>query len=407
MSMQLTNEEQQMLDGQYGKAVQQSMKVLTTLGEIYGAQRMLKITNVHSPGVSYRVTGDAGLDYVVEASQDAVLQVPMTLNTIGIDYEDWKKIGFPEDFSHRQIELCDAYHKMGAIATNTCTPYFLGSLPTFQEHIAWGESSAIIFANSVLGARTNREGGPTALAAALTGRVPEYGLHLDENRKGTFLIQVKKQPVTDKDFSVLGYFVGKIAGIHVPVLEGIIDRPSIDHYKLLGASMASSGAAALYHVVGHTPEAPTKEAILSGDDVPVAVFGEEEYAEVCRKFFFTGPVDFVVIGCPHVSILEMRTIARLVKGKTLKSGFWVCVARPIKDLADTMGYTKDITDAGGEIICDTCPVLGCTLTDRGYKTVATNSGKMAHYAPGLWSLQPLLLATEECVKAAIDGKWEG
>ncbi|MDR0602103.1 MAG: aconitase X catalytic domain-containing protein, partial [Treponema sp.] len=165
--MVLTKEEQAMLDGESGKAVQQSMKVLVTLGNIYGAERMISITNVHSPGVSYRVTGDSGLAYVQEAAKEAKFKIPMTLNSIGIDYEDWKKIGFPEDFSLKQIELSEAYRKMGAIEVNSCTPYLAGNIPRFGEHVAWGESSAIVFANSVLGARTNREGGPTALAAAL------------------------------------------------------------------------------------------------------------------------------------------------------------------------------------------------------------------------------------------------
>ncbi|MCL2380994.1 MAG: aconitase X catalytic domain-containing protein [Treponema sp.] len=403
--MTLTKEEQAMLDGEYGKAVQQSMKVLVTLGKIYGAERMIKITNVHSPGVSYRVTGDSGLNYVKEASRDAVFKIPMTLNAIGIDYQDWKKIGFPEDFSQKQIELSEAYRKMGAIEVNSCTPYLAGNFPRFGEHIAWGESSAIVFANSVLGARTNREGGPTALAAALTGCVPECGLHLDKNRRGTHLIKVEKQPVTDKDYAVLGYFAGKLAGKDVPVLEGVHNCPSIENFKTLGAAMASSGAVALYHIIGHTPEAPDKNSVID-DSIKPVVFGPKEYDEVCAKFELSGPIDFVVIGCPHVSIIEMRDIARLLEGKKLKSGLWVCIARSVKNLADTMGYSKIIIDAGGEIICDTCPVLCCTLTQRNYKTVATNSGKMAHYAPGLWNLQPVLLNLDECIRAGIAGKWE-
>jgi predicted aconitase len=403
--MVLTEEEQKMLDGEYGKAIQQSMKVLVTLGKIYGAERMIKITNVHAPGVSYRVTGDAGLNYVKEASHDAVFKIPMTLNSIGIDYQDWEKIGFPHDFAQKQMELSNAYHKMGAIAVNSCTPYLTGNLPVFGEHIAWGESSAIVFANSVLGARTNREGGPTALAAALTGCVPEYGLHLDKNRRGTHLIKVERQPVTDKDFAVLGYFTGKFAGKDVPVLEGIQKRPSLENFKTLGAAMASSGAVALYHIIGHTPEAPEKSAVIYGD-VETTVFGQKEYDKVCEKFSFSGPVDFVVFGCPHTSIIEMRDIARLLEGKKIKSGLWVCTSRPVKNLADTMGYSGNILDAGGEIVCDTCPVLCYTLSQRNYKTVATNSGKMAHYAPGLWNLQPVLLDMGECIQAAVDGKWE-
>jgi predicted aconitase len=402
--MVLTKEEQAMLDGECGKAVQQSMKVLVTLGNIYGAERMIKITNVHSPGVSYRVTGDSGLNYVKDAAKEATFKIPMTLNSIGIDYKDWKKIGFPDDFSEKQIELSEAYLKMGAIEVNSCTPYLAGNIPRFGEHVAWGESSAIVFANSVLGARTNREGGPTALAAALCGCIPEYGMHLDKNRRGTHLIKVEKQPVTDKDFAVLGYFTGKIAGKYVPVLEGVAKTPSIENYKTLGAAMASSGAVALYHIIGHTPEARDKKSVID-DTIEPVVFGQKEYDQVCEKFNISGSIDFVVIGCPHVSIIEIRDIAQRLKGKKVKSGFWVCTSRVVKSLGDTMGFTKTIIDAGAEIICDTCPVLCCTLTQRGYKTVATNSGKMAHYAPGLWNLQPVLLNMDECIEAALAGKW--
>lgn len=402
--MRLTEEEQKMLDGGYGETVKKCMKVLVALGNIYGADHMIEIKNVHTPGVSYRVTGDAGLNYVKDASKDAKFCVPVTLNTIGIDYENWEKIGFPKDFSQKQIELSEAYKKMGAIPVNTCTPYLNGNVPMFGEHVAWGESSAIIFANSVLGARTNREGGPTALAAAITGRVPAYGYHLDENRRGTHLIRVEKKPKTDKDFAVLGYFTGKLVGKNVPVFEGITERPTLENLKALGAALASSGAVALYHVIGFTPEAPTKEAVI-GDDVEPVVFGQAEYDKVCEKFSLTGPIDFVVLGCPHVTVREFEQIAGLVRGKKLKSALWVCTSRMIKDLAERMGLTRIIEEAGGEIICDTCPVLCYTLSQRNYKTVVTNSGKMAHYAPGLWNLQPALLDTEECIQAAIDGKW--
>lgn len=402
--MRLTDEEQKMLAGDYGKTVQKCMKVLVALGEIYGAEYMIEVKNVHAPGVSYRVTGNAGLNYVKEASEDATFRVPMTLNTIGIDYENWKRMGFSEEFAKKQIELSEAYKKMGAIAINTCTPYLTGNVPMKGEHVAWGESSAIAFVNSVIGARTNREGGPTALAAAVTGRVPAYGYHLDENRKGTHLFKIEKELKTDKDYAVLGYFAGQIVGSNVPVFDGIEERPTLENLKALGAALASSGAVALYHVVGFTPEAQKKEDVISNDVEPI-VFGQEEYDKVCTKFSQNGPIDFVVIGCPHVSIIEMRDIAELVKGKKLKSALWVCTSRQVKDLGDRMGYTQAIEDAGGEIVCDTCPVL-CQTLERGYKTVATNSGKMAHYAPGLWNLQPVILDMDECIRVAIDGKWE-
>lgn len=403
--MKLTEEEQKMLDGYYGKAVQKSMKVLVTLGKIYGADRMLEVKSVHSPGVSYRVTGDAGLNYVKEAAVEAKFRVPMTLNTIGIDYQNWKKMGFPEEFARKQIELCEAYQKMGAIPMNSCTPYLNGHIPMKGEHVAWGESSAIAFVNSVIGAKTNREGGPTALAAALTGRIPNYGYHLDENRVGTHVVKVQIPLKTDKDFAVLGYFAGSIVKTGVPVFEGIEERPRMESLKALGAALASSGGVALYHIVGITPEAGVREDVVKGE-LPLLTFGQAEYDKVCEKFSQKGPIDFVVLGCPHVSINEMNEIAHMLKGKKIKTGLWVCTSRMVKNLGDTMGITRIIEDAGGEVVCDTCPVL-CFTLPRGYKTVATNSGKMAHYAPGLWNMEPVILNAEECIKVALEGKWEG
>ncbi|NLY75161.1 MAG: DUF521 domain-containing protein [Firmicutes bacterium] len=403
--MNLTDEEKRMLDGEYGETVGKCMKILVALGEIYGAEKMIEIHNVHSPGVSYRVAGDAGLNYVKEASEQACFKVLTTLNTIGIDSENWEKVGFPSEFSKKQLELSAAYLKMGAIATNTCTPYLAGNIPLAGEHVAWGESSAIAFVNSVIGARTNREGGPSALAAAVTGRVPAYGYHLTENRRGKYLIRVETDLESDRDYAVLGYYAGQIAGKEVPVFEGIKKRPSLENLKALSAAVASSGAVALYHIIGVTPEAPTTETVIG--KVETFKFGPEEYRQVTDKFNYRGEVDFVVFGCPHTSIQEIRKIAALLDGKKVKSDVWVCTSRQVKHLADKMGYTNVIAKAGVEIICDTCPVLCPTLVDRGYRNLLTNSGKLAHYAPGLWNVQTGLIEMEDCIKAALQGRWEG
>lgn len=404
--MYLTDEEKRMLDGEYGDVVRKSLKILVTLGEIYGAERMLEIKNAHSPGVSYRVSGDAGLNFVKDASREGYFKIPVTLNTIGIDSERWEELDyhFPRCFALKQIELLEAYRSMGAISTYTCTPYLTGNIPQKGEHLAWGESSAVAYVNSVIGARTNREGGPSALAAAVTGRVPEYGFHLDENRKGKYLFRVDREMKSDKDYAVLGYFAGRIAGRAVPVFEGIERRPTVENLKALSAAIASSGAVALYHIAGITPEAPTTAAVINKQE-PI-LFGRKEYEEVLEKFSVDGDVEFVVTGCPHCSIVEIGKVARLLEGKKVKAEFWVCTARQIKVLADKMGFTEIIERAGAKVICDTCPVLAPTST-KGYRNLLTNSGKLAHYAPGLWNLKTGLLELEECVEAAIKGYWGG
>jgi len=402
--MYLTDEEKSMLNGERGEIIQKCMKVLVTLGEIYGAKRMLKIKSVHFPGVSYRVTGDAGLNYVKEASTQGSFIVPATLNNVGIDMHNWEELGFDPDFAHSQIELSKAYAKMGAVMSNSCTPYLYGNIPMFGEHVAWGESSAICFVNSVIGARTNREGGPTALAAAITGRVPEYGLHLDENRKGTIRVAVNVELLSDTDFASLGYYIGTIVGKGIPVFTGIKNRPTTENLKALSAALASSGAVALFHIVGITPEAATLEAVID-KDVPVYSFGEKEYAEAFEKFNYSGDVDFVVFGCPHASIQEIRKIASLLKGKKVKAETWICTSHQIKDLAAQMDSLEILEEAGVTIVCDTCPVL-CQTLPRGYKNVVTNSGKMAHYIRGLWDVKSRLAQVEDCVKAAVSGRLE-
>jgi len=399
MAMKLTPAEQGMLDGREGPLVQKCMKVLVTLGEIYGAERMVPVKSVHAPGVSYRVAGDAGLSYVKDASEQGSFKVPMTLNTTGIDGFDLKTLEFPEDFCRGQIELNEAYEKMGGVPCYTCTPYVIGGCPGFGEHVAWGESSAIIYVNSVIGARTNREGGPTALAAAVCGCVPEYGYHLDANRKATHLVEVDFDLKTCRDYAVMGYYVGNKVGNKVPCFTGIKERPTCEQYKAFGAALASSGGIALYHVEGFTPEAPTREAVLS-ETYETIHFGAEEYAEVERKFTLKEPADLVVIGCPHCTINEVAEIAAALKGKKVQVDTWVCLSHQVYALAERMGFVDALKDAGVTFVRDTCPIL-CPTSPKGYKGVATNSGKLAHYIRGLWNMDSELVQVEDCIRAAL------
>jgi predicted aconitase len=204
------------------------------------------------------------------------------------------------------------------------------------------------------------------------------------------------------DFAVLGYFAGRIAGTEVPVFEGIDFIPTIENLKALGAALASSGAVALFHIVGVTPEAPTKAAVID-EKVEAISFGPREYQEVLDKFSVSGDVDFVVTGCPHCSIIELGRMAELLTGKKVKADLWVCTSRQVKALGDKMGFTEIIEASGARIVCDTCPVLAPT-SPKGYKTLVTNSGKLAHYAPGLWNLKTGLVQIEDCVTAAIEGR---
>ena len=298
---------------------------------------------------------------------------------------------------------------MGGVACHTCTPYLIGHCPKYGEHVAWGESSAIAYVNSVIGARTNREGGPAALAAAIAGRVPAYGYHLDENRRGQFLIHVRTELSDIADYGALGYWVGTRVESGVPVFTGIPKDVSNDQLKSLGAALASSGAVALFHIVGVTPEAPTLEAAFGGN-APKETwdFGAaEKEAAYGRLSKQQGqPVSLVAMGCPHSSINEIIRVAELVKGKRVKTAFWMLCAQPVKHLAERSGHAAVLAQAGITLVCDTCPVLGAMagpMDKIGMTAMATNSAKLAHYAPGQWKIPTYYGTTEQCVNAALEG----
>src|SRR5271157_3066574 len=253
--MFLTKEEEQMLSGERGEGVRKAMEIVVALGKIYDAEKLVEVGSVQVSGVSYKNLGDAGIEFLEDwAAKGGRITVKTTLNPAGMDLENWRKLGFKEEFAKKQIKVMDAFRKMGIPSSCSCIPYLIGSVPRFGEHIAWGESSAVAFANSVIGARTNREGGPSALAAAICGRTAAYGFHLDDNRKADFVFDVRCGVKDFSDFGALGNMIGKAVKNKVPLITGVSDS-NPDNLKVLGASMAASGAVALFHVGGITPEA--------------------------------------------------------------------------------------------------------------------------------------------------------
>ncbi len=372
----LTKIEQKMYDGEMGEAVRLSMEILIALGKIYDAERMIPITSAQISGVSYKTIGDAGLDYLKHMSKNrAKVTIPSFLNPAGMDRVQWKEMKIPEKFAKKQIEVLNAYASMGITMTCTCTPYLVGMRPKKGEHIAWSESSAVAFANSVLGARTNREGGPSALAAAICGITPEYGFHLDENRVCDVLVEVEADLHTISDFGAMGYYLGSIIKNRNPAFLGI-KNASEDKLKGLGAAMAASGSVALFHAKGITPEFKVLEKAEK------IAFTQKELKETREKLNSNEKPDLITIGCPHASIQEIREVADLVNGKKLDCDLWVCTAQQTKEVADRTGLTGIIEAAGGRVVADTCMVV-CPLEDMGYKTTACNSGKAAKYLSSL------------------------
>ena len=236
--MELTKEEIEMLEGKHGKAVQKAMEILTTLGDIYNAERMVEVTSVQISGVSYANLGEPGLKFLRKLAEDGKARVLTTLNPAGMDLEEWHKLGIPEDFAEKQLEVIDAFKSMGVITTATCTPYLVGNVPHYGDHIAWAESSAVAYANSVIGARSNREGGPSALAASLTGRTPMYGLHLEENRKPEITIEFQGTLKNISEFGALGKAIAEKTKGKIVYITGI-PHATVDQLKSFGASIAT------------------------------------------------------------------------------------------------------------------------------------------------------------------------
>ena len=375
--MYLTKQEEKILNGDKGEVMERMFRLLVRLGEIYNADKMIPVGSVQVAGVSYKSIGDPGTEFLEDlASKNARVKVLTYLNPAGMDLENWEKLGFPKDFAKNQLRIMKAFKKMGIVVTSTCTPYLAGNLPRFREHIAWSESSAVSFSNSVIGARTNREGGPSALAAAICGVTPNYGLHLWENRQPTIKIKIDTDLTYNSDFGALGYYVGKKVKNKIPYFTGIKDA-NTDQLKALGAAMAASGAVALYHIDGLTPEAD----LVEKKNLEKISVGKKEIKETYDKLNTGKQPDIVIFGCPHASLREISALAEKLDGKHLKKPVWICTSRMIKEAAERMGYHEIIAKAGGSIVADTCMVVS-PIEEMGYKTTGVNSGKAANYLPG-------------------------
>jgi predicted aconitase len=392
--VRLTAEEKEMLSGTQGRACRKSMEILVALGEIYGARRLVPVSSVQVSGVSYKNLGDAGIEFLTEMAEDGRARVKTTLNPAGMDLTDWRRQGIAADFAAKQLEVIDAYRRLGVEISCTCTPYLAGNEPGLGDHIAWGESSAVVYANSVLGARTNREGGPSALAASLTGRTPLYGYHLDENRVATLVVDVTAAPASPEDFAAMGYAVGRAAGTGIPHFRGVERRSaSLEALKELSAALASSGGVAMFRMEGVTPETegpPGGTAAIS--------FGRRDLTEAIDGLNDEGDPDFVSVGCPHCSLEEVRTIAALLGGRRVTREFWVCCSREVKRRSDEEGCSRAIEESGAKFACDTCMVVA-PIETMGFRVVATNSAKACHYLRNA-GLRVRFMRLEQCVMEA-------
>ncbi|MDR5657184.1 aconitase X catalytic domain-containing protein [Halodesulfurarchaeum sp. HSR-GB] len=374
MPIDLTTDEQALLESD-NPAVRKSMELLVRLGDIYGAEEFVEIGSAQASGISYKSIGDPGVEFLEGfAAEGAEVEVQTFANPAGMDIDRWEEMGVDPEFAKQQRRIVGALREMGVTVSFTCTPYLAGNLPGPNEHIAWAESSAVSFANSVVGARTNREGGPSALAAAITGRTPKYGLHLAENRVPTHRIDVDVELQNQADFAALGSWAGRIVEDGRPYFAGV-DGATTDELKALGAAMAATGAVAMHFVGGVTTdeEPPT--------DLETLQFGSTELDAEYGELNSTGDTDLIVFGCPHASVDEIGQVADRLDGESLDRDLWVCASGAVKSQADRMGYTETIEDAGGMVLSDTCNVVA-PIEEMGYESTATDSAKAAAYLPG-------------------------
>lgn len=404
--MHLTSEEKALLAGDQGRAARKAMEILVALGEIYGAERMIPVTSVQIAGVSYDNLGEAGLEFLQDmADGGGRVNVLTTLNPAGMDVENWPALGIPADFALNQQRVLEAFARMGVQVTCTCTPYLAGNTPGFGVHIAWAESSAVCYANSVLGARTNREGGPSALAAALTGRTPAYGYHLEQNRAPAVTVEVRAQVQGTHLFGALGRAIGEQLEARklrpVPYIRGV-ESASLEEIKSFCASLATYGGAALFHMAGITPEA---ERYAPPDESLTITQAEIEAAKAALDDACDAEVDFVSLGCPHLSIDEIARLAQLLRGQTVVKEFWITTARPVKRLADQLGYTQVIEASGAKFAVDTCCVVA-PIKGR-FTALATDSAKACYYAYAKNKFKTRFLPFDDVVRQAVEPQRHG
>ena len=410
MTLELTTYERSLIGGAQGDATAMAMRILVSAAELVGAGQLVEIRSAHIDGCLHH--GDGGVEFAERlADGGGRVAVDTTLNVGALDLLHPGKVragAHKTDMARRQMA---AYVRMGAEPTFTCAPYQVGHLPGMGEQVAWGESNAIAFVNSVLGARTERYGDFLDACCALTGRAPLYGLHQEENRAATVVVDASRVPAALKErdvfYPVLGTWLGLEVGRDIAAIVGLPATTTRDQLKALGAAASSTGAVALFHVVGVTPEAPTLDAATHGQ-IPVRtiILTADMLRGSLARLSTAGQadrVDAVAVGSPHFSVQEFEHLKRLVSGRRLAVPFYACTARGTLAALEERGDAKVLREAGVEIIVDTCVVVTPILPASG-GVLMTNSGKFAHYGPSNTGYEVLYGSLEDCVESAVAGR---
>jgi hypothetical protein len=424
--MRLHDDEKAMLDGQKGRAVQKAMELLVRYGEALGCEDFVDVSNVAGvPGQSnifldqhFDGAGWASLysQYDLDSDEQLDIPAPAVAHAChlqgGTDPEAWQTLGHSARAAELSLRSDRSAAASGIQVLKTCTPYLAGNTPQRGAHCAWMESSAVVYCNSVLGARTNTEGRESTSAAMLTGKIPNFGLHRDEHRHATHRIDVEIPVESLMDWGLLGYFLGEAVQERVPVICGLDYPADLVRHKHFGAAAASSGGVELYHVLGQTPEAATLADTLGGRQaVERIAYGANERAAALEALNSTAKsrdVDYVMLGCPHAAIEQIEEAAVLLAGRHVHANcaLWIFTSRAVKAQSDARGLSSAIIDAGGRILTDTCSAIGQAVP-RGTRVAALDSAKQAHYLPASMGIEAWFGSTRACLDAAITGRWGG
>ena len=402
--MHLTKEEERILNGECGEGTQKAMELLVAIGDACDAEKMIPVSRAHAAS-----SGQEGDLHFVEllANGGAHCKVPTSTNPVyDIEYFEGLFDFIPKDEAEVARRVMEAYKRVGAILSWSCVPYLAENIPLYGETVAFSESSATPYVNSVIGARTNREAAQSALAAGVVGKTPKYGLLIKENRKGTHLIKVQTALKDEFDYTLLGYYVGKQVEYGIPVLTGVTRQPSTEELINFCAMSNVSGAISMFYIPGFTIEAKTVKDAFQGD-IPQdkITVTNRELKRACEELQTTsGKIDFVMLGCPHYTLKQVEEVARLLDGKKIHDGvsFWVCTSATARMLAERTGYVDTIERAGGHVVIDTCIDEPCWIAYKN-KVGMTDSPKCAYYKR---FKDVIVSRLQDCTEAAIEGKWK-
>jgi predicted aconitase len=411
VSLELTTEERSVAAGDHGEGAAMAMRIVAESAKLLGAPRLIPIASTHIDGALYH--GDSGTlfaERLVEGG--ARVAVRSTLNVGALDLMGCSRVRLEEPARGMARRMMEAYRKLGCEQSWTCAPYQAGHRPEFGTDVAWGESNAVVFCNSVLGARTNRYGDFLDIACAIAGRAPDYGLHRQGNRRATLVFDVSALPTTflasEIAWPVLGSLYGREVGNAVGVVTGIAKHPGEDALKAFGAAAASSGAVGLFHIAGVTPEAPALAAALGGQEPEAIIRVTKEMVATAQASLSTAAVsdrlDAIAIGSPHLSLAEFDALERLIAGRRLAVPIYACTGRHVLGELDRRGRRKSLEESGVKIVADTCVVVTPILPEKPGAVLMTNSGKFAHYAPGNTGYAVLYGSLRDCVDSAATGK---